>query len=113
MVAMTKGKAKLIIGFAFIAAGFVIAAEVPVLNVTTNTIRLNIFLGFAISFSASGLVLAANGAIDEIFDLNVSTRPLVREGKASKEKRQPNLDEFLIALLLSVIVAFVDALLDS
>lgn len=112
MVALTKGKAKVIIGFAFMAAGFVIAAEVPLLNVATNTIGLNIFLGFAISFSASGLLLIADGAIDEVFNRNLSTRTLVKDDKTSKAKRQPNLDELIIALLLTVIVAFVEALLD-
>jgi len=63
---VSKGMARLIMGLVFIVCGFIVATEIPLLGIQTSSIGFNVYLSFAIAFITSGMVLAVEGAIENL-----------------------------------------------
>ena len=63
---VSKGMARMLMGFTLILLGFIFAVEISLYGVQASSVGFNVFLSFSIGFITSGVVLAVEGAIERL-----------------------------------------------
>ena len=62
--AVSLASARVIAGLTFIVCGFIVATEIALLGIQTNSVLFNVGISLSTGFFTSGLVLAVEAALE-------------------------------------------------